>query len=253
MTKGLILAGGSGSRLFPITKVLNKHLIPIGKYPMIHYPLRTMLRSGIREIMIVSNADSIGPISKLLGSGAEFGCNFYYRVQDHPAGISDGIRLARNFVAPEDKLMVVLGDNLTTETFDERVSEFERSTTGCCIFLKELASLDGLGVARIEDGVVTEIVEKPTAFVSNKAVTGIYLFDSRCFDLIEELYPSDRMEIEVTDLINRYIAMNSCEAHVLSGTWMDAGTFESLKYAADLLGNGTHQVDSLEAEPALSL
>jgi glucose-1-phosphate thymidylyltransferase len=235
MTKGLILAGGSGTRLFPITKVVNKHLIPVGKYPMIHYPIRTLIMSGIKEIMVVTNADSMGAIAKLLGSGAEFGCNFYFRVQDRPAGISDGIRLARNFITAESKLMVILGDNLTTETFDERIREFERSTNGCCIFLKELTSVDGLGVARIERGAVTEIIEKPSAFVSNKAVTGIYLFDNRCFEFIEELYPSHRMELEVTDLINRYIAINSCEAHFLSGSWLDTGTFESLKKAGELL------------------
>jgi len=248
MTRGLILAGGSGTRLFPITKVVNKHLIPVGKHPMIYYPIRTLIESGIKEIMVVSNADSIGAIAKLLGSGAEFGCDFYFRVQDRPAGISDGIRLARDFVTPGSKLMVILGDNLTTETFDERIRAFERSTSGCCIFLKELTSVDGLGVARIERGVVTEIVEKPSLFISNKAVTGIYLFDNRCFEFIEELYPSHRMELEVTDLVNRYIAINSCEAHFLSESWLDAGTFESLKKAGELLSertpqNGTGQME----------
>ena len=235
MTKGLILAGGAGTRLHPITKVINKHLIPIGKSPMIYYPVRTLIESGPREIMVVSGPQSIGPIADLLGSGRAFGCNFYYRVQDQPIGISDGIRLAREFTG-EDRLMVMLGDNLVSETFAETVRDFEASTVGCRIFLKELPKVDGLGVARIENGAVTEVVEKPEKHVSQFAVTGIYLFDKRCFDLIDTLYPSGRNELGVTDLINAYIHMKACDSHRVGGTWMDAGTFESLGDAVNIFG-----------------
>lgn len=233
MTKGLILAGGSGTRLYPITKVVNKHLIPIGKYPMIYYPVQTLVRSGIKEIMVISGPQSIGAIAELLGSGRAFGCNFCFRVQEQPVGISDGIRLAREF-AGNNRLMVMLGDNLVSEVFAETVREFERSSVGCRIFLKELPNVDGLGVACVNNGAVTKVVEKPAEFISNFAVTGIYLFDGRCFDLIEKLYPSDRNELEITDLINAYIQMESCDSVFISGTWLDAGTFESLERAVGL-------------------
>ena len=235
MTKGLILAGGAGTRLYPVSKVVNKHLIPIGKSPMIYYPVRTIVDSGITDIMVVTGPQSIGAIAELLGSGREFGCNFYFRVQERPIGISDGIRLAREF-AGEENLMVMLGDNLVSETFAHVVKEFDQSSTGCCIFLKEMEEVEGLGVAGIENGVVTRVVEKPVEFVSNLAVTGIYLFDNRCFDLIDTLYPSNRQELEVTDLINAYLELGSCDSHKLKGHWMDVGTFESLERAAAVFG-----------------
>ena len=132
--------------------------------------------------------------------------------------------------------MVMLGDNLAKETFAHIVDEFERSATGCRIFLKEMQDVEGLGVARVENGVVTEVVEKPDEFVSNLAVTGIYLFDNRCFDLIDTLYPSDRQELEVTGLINAYLALGACDSYILKGDWMDAGTFESLERAGGIFG-----------------
>ena len=235
MIKGLILAGGSGTRLYPVSKVINKHLIPIGRSPMIYYPVRTMVASGITEIMVVTGPQSIGAIAELLGSGREFGCNFYFRVQERPVGISDGIRLAREFTG-DDKLMVMLGDNLVRETFVDIVNQFERSAIGCRIFLKEMQDVEGLGVCCVENGVVTRVVEKPDEFVSNLAVTGIYLFDNRCFGLIKTLYPSDREELEVTDLINAYFEIGACDSYVLTGDWMDAGTFESLGVAGATFG-----------------
>ena len=241
MTKGLILAGGSGTRLYPVTKVINKHLIPIGKVPMIHYPVRTMVASTIKEIMVVTSPHSIGPIAELLGSGREFGCNFYYRIQEQPIGISDGIRLAREFTGT-DKLMVMLGDNLVGEILAEPVQDFERSGLGCRIFVKEVPDVRGFGVARVEDGVITRVVEKPEEFVSNLAVTGIYLFDNRCFDLIETLFPSGRHELEVTDLINAYFEIGACDTHVLSGDWLDAGTFQSLQRATSIFGSANEVV-----------
>ena len=234
--KGLILAGGTGTRLYPVSKVINKHLIPIGRSPMIYYPVRTLVASGITEIMVVTGPQSIGAIADLLGSGREFDCNFYYRVQEQPVGISDGIRLAREFTG-EDKLMVILGDNLVRETFADTVKQFEQSVVGCRIFIKELTDVEGLGVGHVENGVVTKVVEKPDEFVSNLAVTGIYLFDNRCFGLIDILYFSDRQELEVTDLINAYIELDSCDSYVLTDDWLDAGTFESLLKAAPLFGN----------------
>ncbi len=235
MTKGLILAGGAGTRLHPVTKAVNKHLIPIGKHPMIYYPVRTLMDSGIKEIMVTSGPQSIGAIAELLGSGVTFGCNFYFRVQEHPRGISDGIRLAREFTG-SDRLMVMLGDNIVSETFTASVKEFEQSPGGCRIFLKKLTTLDGLGVALIRDGRVIEVIEKPSKHVSDYAVTGIYLFDSKCFELIDRLYPSSRNELEVTDLINEYIKAGSCGACVIKGDWLDAGTFDSLRRATSVFG-----------------
>jgi len=233
MVRGLILAGGAGTRLFPVTKVINKHLIPIGRHPMIYYPVRTLVESGITEIMVVSGPQSIGAIAQFLGSGKAFDCNFYFRVQEEPKGISDGINLAREFTG-RDRLMVMLGDNLTAEKFRDIVHDFDRSPVGCRIVLKELENVDGLGVARMEGGAVVEVLEKPSKHVSNLAVTGIYLFDNRCFGLIEELYPSGRNELEVTDLINSYISMGSCDGYLLKGDWLDAGTFDSLRKAGEI-------------------
>ena len=237
MTKGLILAGGAGTRLYPVSKVVNKHLIPLGKAPMIYYPVRTLVASGVTQIMVVTGPQSIGAIAELLGSGREFGCNFYFRVQERPVGISDGIGLAREFTG-EDKLMVMLGDNLVRETFADIVNQFERSALGCRIFLKEMQDVEGLGVGCVENGVVTRVVEKPDELVSNLAVTGIYLFDNRCFDFIDTLYPSSRQELEVTDLINAYFDVGACESYDLTGDWMDAGTFESLEKAGAVFGVG---------------
>ena len=157
--KGLILAGGAGTRLYPVSKVVNKHLIPIGKSPMIYYPVRTLVDSGVTEIMVITGPQSIGSIAELLGSGREFGCNFYFRVQERPIGISDGIRLAREFTG-DDRLMVMLGDNLVRETFADIVTQFERSAMGCQIFLKEMQDVEGLGVGCVENGVVTPIFHK---------------------------------------------------------------------------------------------
>jgi glucose-1-phosphate thymidylyltransferase len=236
MTKGLILAGGAGTRLHPITKVINKHLIPIGRQPMVYYPVQTLVGSGIKEIMVVSGPESIGSIAALLGSGRTFKCNFYFRVQEKPLGISDGIRLAREFTGG-DKLMVILGDNLVKETFAEVVEDFEKSSSGCRIFLKQVENVDGLGVARIEDGIVTEVIEKPVQPVSNLAVTGIYLLDNKCFDFIEDLSPSNRNELEVSSLINKYIRFGNCDSHTVAGDWLDAGRFESLREAGARFGD----------------
>ena len=233
--KGLILAGGAGTRLYPVSKVVNKHLIPIGKAPMIYYPVRTLVDSGVTEIMVITGPQSIGSIAELLGSGREFGCSFYFRGQERPIGISDGIRLAREFTG-DDKLMVMLGDNLVRETFAHLAKQFERSAIGCRIFLKEMQNVEGLGVAWVENGVVTRGVEKPEEFVSNLVVTGIYLFDNECFDLIDKLYPSSRQELEVTDLINAYFELGECDPYLLTGDWMDAGTFESLERAGSIFG-----------------
>jgi glucose-1-phosphate thymidylyltransferase len=235
LTKGLILAGGAGSRLYPISKVVNKHLIPIGKFPMIYYPVRTLVASGVTEIMVITGPRSIGAIAELLGSGREFGCNFYFRVQEEPLGISHGISLAREFTA-DDGLMVMLGDNLVKETFADIVAQFDQPASGCRIFLKEMQNVDGFGVGQIENGVVTRVVEKPDKFVSNLAVTGIYLFDNRCFNLIDTLYPSSRQELEVADLINAYFDLGACDSHLLTGDWMDAGTFASLETAGLVFG-----------------
>ena len=236
MTKGLILAGGSGTRLHPITKVINKHLIPIGNKPMIQYPVVTLVNSQVTEIMVVSNPNSIGPIAKLLGSGSSFGCNFYFRAQESPRGISDGINLAREFV-DKDNLMVILGDNLVKGTFSTTIKDFEKSKSGCGVFLKENENFQGFGVALMQNGKIIEVIEKPTSMISKMIVTGIYLFDYHCFDMIEDLYPSSRNELEVTDLINKYISLNSCDTQIIEDDWLDAGTFSALEKAGKLFGS----------------
>ena len=235
--KGVILAGGLGTRLFPLTKVTNKHLLPVYNKPMIHYPIECLTRSGIRDVLIVTGGDSAGDFLKLLGTGEEFGARLYYAYQKGEGGIADALRLAESFVG-EDRCAVVLGDNLLQYSIGPAVEAFQKQPAGARILLKEVPDPERFGVAEIEDGKVVGIIEKPAEPKSNLAVTGIYLYDSQVFEMIRGLSPSARGELEITDVNVSYLERGQLEFQQIQGWWSDAGTFESLYKAATLVRDG---------------
>jgi glucose-1-phosphate thymidylyltransferase len=232
--KGVVLAGGTGSRLMPLTKVTNKHLLAVGKKPMIYYPIEKLVSAGIREILIVTGVDHMGDIVNLLGSGKDFSCRFTYKVQDQAGGIAQALALAENF-ASNSSLAVILGDNIFNAPLKPYLQKFAAQKKGARVLLKKVQNPQRFGVAEIAQGRVTKIMEKPKKPKTNHAVTGIYFYDNAVFDIIKTLKPSGRGELEITDVNNYYINKNQLEYDILSGWWTDAGTFESLNTANKLV------------------
>lgn len=231
--KGIILAGGTGSRLYPLTKVTNKHLLPVYDKPMIFFPLQTLIMAGIKDIMIASGRGHAGHFLELLGSGADFGVHFTYEIQETAGGIAQALGLAEDF-ADKEPVTVILGDNIFQ---DNIISAVETFSSGAMIFLKEVSDAERFGVAEIEDEKIISIDEKPAAPKSRLAVTGLYIYDPRVFDIIHTLKPSKRGELEITDVNNEYIRMGKMRFTMLNGYWSDAGTFESLFHAIELVRN----------------
>lgn len=229
--KGVILAGGTGSRLYPLTKVTNKHLLPVYDKPMIYYPIETLTNAGIKDIMIVSGRGHAGHFLELLGSGVDHGLHFTYEIQETAGGIAQALYLAKDFV-DGDSVTVILGDNIFQDNIKEDVESFK---TGAKIFIKEVADAHRFGVAELKGKKVIRIEEKPQEPKSNFAVTGLYIYDHYVFDVIKTLTPSGRGELEITDVNNYYINKGSMEYGVLEGFWSDAGTFESLLRAGTLV------------------
>jgi len=229
--KGVILAGGTGSRLHPLTKVTNKHLLNVYNKPMIYYPLQTIIGAGITEVLIVSGPGHAGHFVNLLGSGKQFGIRLSYEIQDEAGGIAEALSLADDF-ADDEPVMVVLGDNIFEDKF-----ETEDFKEGARIFLKRVPDPQRFGVAQVNlvNHRVIGIEEKPEKPKSDLAVTGCYVYDAEVFDIINSLEPSNRGELEITDVNNCYIEKGNMEARFLSGFWTDAGTFESLFRASDLV------------------
>jgi glucose-1-phosphate thymidylyltransferase len=232
--KGIILAGGTGSRLFPLTKVTNKHLLPVGSKPMIYYPLEQLAGAGIDEILIVTGREHMGDVVNLLGSGAEYDCHFTYRVQDQAGGIAEALGLARHFVG-DDRMVVFLGDNIFENPIRPYFTRFLEQDGGARILLKEVPDPHRFGVAELNGSSIKRIVEKPQDPASNLAVTGVYMYDAKVFDFIDRLSPSDRGELEITDVNNFYAQSGALRYDVIDGWWTDAGTFESLAHANDFL------------------
>jgi glucose-1-phosphate thymidylyltransferase len=233
--KGVILAGGLGSRLRPLTKVTNKHLLPIYDKPMIYYPIETLCKAGIKDIMIVTGGSSAGDFLRLLGNGASFGLeDIYYTYQEGEGGIADALRLCEHF-AEGDRIVVILGDNIIQGDILPYVRKFERQASGARILLKEVTDPQRFGVPELDGERIVRIEEKPERPKSGYAVTGIYMYDGRVFDFIRTLKPSGRGELEITDVNNHYIAEGDLHYDVLDGWWTDAGTFESLFHAGDLV------------------
>ena len=226
--KGVILAGGLGTRLFPLTKVTNKHLLPVYDKPMIYYPIQALINAGIDDILIVTGGNNAGDFLKLLGNGKEFGLrHINYTYQEGEGGIAEALRLAEFFAAGE-KLCVVLGDNIIEKNIRSAVEAFRKQNGGAKILLKEVPDPHRFGVAELKGDRIVSVVEKPKEPKSNLAVIGIYLYDTAVFDIIKTLRPSGRGELEITDVNNRYIEEGWMTWDVLEGWWTDAGTYESL-------------------------
>lgn len=232
--KGVILAGGVGTRLNPLTEITNKHLLPVGEEPMIWHPVRQLTGSGISEILVVTSTHHMGSIVQSLGSGKRFGCDFTYRVQEEAGGIAHALALARNF-AGGDRLVVLLGDNIFEYSIAPHVDEFRNQGTGARVLLKEVGDPERFGIASLDEKFIIEIEEKPSAPKSNYAVVGCYMYDNRVFEMIDGIEPSARGELEITSVNNLYINADQLEYSFVRGGWTDAGTFESLKDANELL------------------
>ncbi|NQT30055.1 MAG: NTP transferase domain-containing protein [Candidatus Saganbacteria bacterium] len=234
--KGIILAGGTGSRLHPLTKVTNKHLLPVGRKPMIFHSIEKMLQIGIEDIMIVTGVEHMGDIVALLGSGKDFKCRFTYKVQDEAGGIAQALGLARNF-AGNDQIAVLLGDNIFEDNLKSFVDAFIKQKTGARVLVKEVSDPQRFGVVELSDGKIVSIEEKPKKPKSKFVVTGIYFYDNCVFDVISKLKPSARGELEISDVNRCYMKKGLLTYDLLSGWWTDAGTFESLERAT-LLAEG---------------
>ncbi len=221
--KGVVLAGGLGTRLRPLTSITNKHLLPVYDRPMIYYPLQTLADAGIKDVMVVTGGNSAGSFMHLLGDGREFGFNsLNYAYQTGEGGIAEAIGLSRAFIGGEN-FVVILGDNILENSIAEHVNAFEKQSSGARILYKRVKDPRDYGVAEIENGKVISIVEKPQNPVSDFAVIGVYMYDNKAFDIIEELKPSGRGELEVTDLNNAYIQRGEMQANEISGWWSDCG------------------------------
>lgn len=226
--KGIVLAGGTGSRLYPLTKITNKHLLPIYDKPMIYYPIQTLVNAGIEDIMIVTGGNNAGDFLRLLGNGREFGLRrLHYTYQERPGGIAHALSLAEDF-ADGDKIVLILGDNIIEGNIRKAVDDFRRQERGAKVLLKEVENPQSYGVAEIREGRIVRIEEKPEHPKTNYAVIGIYMYDNRVFDIIRTLKPSARGELEITDVNNKYIEWGEMTYEFLEGWWADAG--ESIDY-----------------------
>ncbi len=237
--KGVILAGGLGTRLQPLTKITNKHLLPVYCKPMIYYPIQTLVDAGIKDILIVTGGMHAGEFLRLLGDGAEFGLkHINYTYQEGEGGIAEALKLAEYF-ADNDKIVVMLGDNIVENSIKKFVDDFRKQPSGAKILLKEVNDPQRFGVVQFEGKRVVSIEEKPKKPRSNYAVTGIYMYDSKVFDIAKNLKPSKRGELEITDVNNAYIKKGRLTYGILDGWWTDAGTFDSLLRATNLVANSS--------------
>jgi len=229
--RGIILSGGSGTRLRPLTKITSKQLLPIYNRPMIYYPLNTLIKAGIKEILIIVAPESAGDYLNLLGSGKEFGCKFTYEIQDKPEGLAQAFIIGENFIDNEDVVMI-LGDNIFEDDVSEAIKNFKG---GAKIFAKEVSDPERFGVVKFDHNLkVEKIVEKPQEYLSNYAVTGLYVYDKRVIEIARNMKPSSRGELEITDVNNWYLEKGELEVSLINGEWLDAGTFDSLLKAQNL-------------------
>jgi len=236
--KGVVLAGGLGTRLRPLTLVTNKHLLPVYDRPMIYFPIECLVNAGIQEILIVTGGEHAGDFLKLLRNGKHLGVrDLHYTYQEGEGGIADALALAEDF-ADGDKICVVLGDNIVQKHIRQAAGEFFTQPGGAKILLKEVPDPQRFGVPRLEDGRIVEIIEKPKDPPSNYAVIGIYMYDSDVFNICRTLEPSDRGELEITDVNNEYLRRGNLTYNIIDGWWSDAGTFDSLHRASCLVADG---------------
>ena len=242
--KGVVLAGGLGSRLLPCTRITNKHLLPVYDRPMVHYPLQCLVAAGVDEVLLVTGGNFAGDFLQLLGNGKEFGLkDLHYTYQDGEGGIADALRLAEDF-ADGGKIAVVLGDNIVERSIRPAVDAYRRQELGARILLKEVPDPERFGVAVFENDRIVRIEEKPRQPLSNLAVTGIYFFDQQVFEMIHRLEPSGRGELEISDVNNMYLERGQMEWSELDGWWTDAGTWPSLLRASNLVAEtGANRTD----------
>jgi glucose-1-phosphate thymidylyltransferase len=231
--KAIILAGGTGSRLFPLTKVTNKHLLPVGKYPMVFHAVYKLKQAGLTDILLVTGKEHMGDVVSLLGSGSEMGVSFTYKVQDEAGGIAQALGLAEQFVG-NDQMVVILGDNVFADDITPYVEHFKNQQTGAKILIQKVPDPSRFGVPELEGNRIISIEEKPLIPKSSYAVTGIYMYDHKVFEIIRSLKPSSRGELEITDVNNAYIKRGELTFDVLQGWWTDAGTHSSLARANEL-------------------
>ena len=230
--KGIILAGGTGSRLYPLTKVTNKHLLPIGSFPMIHYPIISMTNAGIDDIMIISGTGHVGDMIAFLGSGSDYDCQFTFKVQDKPDGIAGALKLCKNFVH-DDSCLVILGDNIFERDLSKDVENFDCDAK---LFFKEVQDPERYGVGTFTtQKKLTKIEEKPKKPKSNLGCMGIYMYSNKVFDALKKIKKSPRGEYEITSVNNYMLRNHECEYGVLEDFWMDAGTMESYHYTNGLI------------------
>ena len=245
--KGVILAGGLGKRLYPLTKITNKHLLPVYCKPMIYYPIQTLVDAGIKDILIVTGGTHAGEFLRLLGDGAQFGLKqINYTYQEGEGGIADALRLAEHF-ADKSKIVVILGDNIVEKSIKAAVDDFRKQPKGARILLKKVADPERFGVAELKGKKLVSIEEKPKKPKSDYAVTGIYMYDNQVFDIAKTLKPSRRGELEITDVNNAYLAKSELTYSVLEGWWTDSGTFDSLLRANNLVAK-SEQTDRSKCE-----
>ena len=228
--KGIVLAGGKGTRLYPLTKVINKNVLPVYDKPLVYYPIFTLRNAGIKEILIISGPGHAGQFLDLLGSGKELGVNLSYDIQEEPKGLAHGLAVAEDF-ADNGPTALILGDNIYEDNLKNAVDDFKKQDKGAKIILKEVSNPKRFGVAELKGDKVVDIIEKPKKPKSNWIVTGFYLYDNRVFDIIKKLKPSARGEYEITDLNNYYLKEGSLSHYKTKGEWIDAGTFDSLLQA----------------------
>lgn len=239
--KGVILAGGKGTRLYPLTKVTNKHLLPVGKEPMIFNPIRQLISADINEILVVTSKEHMGEVVRLLGSGKEFDCDFTFKVQEEAKGIAHALLLGKNFAGGEP-ITVILGDNIATSSIKPYVDNFKEQGAGAKVLLRKVTDPERYGVAALDEKKVIEIEEKPENPKSSYAVIGIYMYNNDVFRIIEGTKPSVRGEYEITTVNNVYIESGELTYDILEGDWTDAGTFESWQYANEILFKTNNQI-----------
>lgn len=232
--KGVILAGGLGSRLHPLTKATNKHLLPVGSEPMLYHPIRQMVSSNIKDILVVTSTQHMGDVVRCLGSGEEFGCRLSYKVQEHAGGIAHALSLAEDF-ANGNKICVILGDNIFEFSIKPYADAFRKQNSGAHVLIKEVGDPERYGVAALDEHQVIEIEEKPSNPKSSFAVVGLYYFDAQVFDIIRSIKISGRGELEVTSVNNIYIEKKQLHYSICHGRWTDAGTFDSLFEANQIM------------------
>ena len=243
--KGIILAGGKGTRLFPLTKATNKHLLPLGKEPMLYHPIRHMCGAGIEDILVVTSTQHMGDVVNCLGSGAEFGCSLTYKVQEEAAGIADALRLGESF-AGDEKICVMLGDNVFENSISPYAANFEQQKVGARVVVKEVGEPERYGVAAMDERQIVEIEEKPKNPKSKFAVVGLYFYDNQVWEIIRGIKPSPRGEMEITSVNNAYIERSQLMFDICEGRWTDAGTFDSWMEASKLMFENNNEIKSWE-------